>query len=306
MANLQSIPRVSPYLPQGNFRPTLFSKYMQAVYLGTNLVPKIASHDWEGDLSKVGDRVVIRKRPAVEVFDYAIGQDLERQSALADDAITLYIAFANYFNIPINDVERFQSDIDFQAELLDEGSRALSTKVERRVLQSAYVDAGNTANVTLATDVATSAKAILNGLLVAATQLNEKNVPDDAGSRWAIIDPRSAYYLFGSDLKAAYLTGNSNTTLQTAKIQYPVAGFDVYVSNNLDVNYTTGAAHMLAGHTDAISFAGQISTSETIRNQNDFGDLIRSMIAYGYRVTRPEALVHINASGAGLQALLTA
>lgn len=303
MSNLQSIPRANAgHLPNGNYRPTIYSKYMQAVYLGTNVVPQIANHDWEGEVSAVGDRVVIRRRPSVEVFDYQVGQDLQRQGTLADAATTLFISYANYFNIPINDVERFQSDINFQAELLDEGARALSTRVEQRVLRAVYADAGATLPVTYATDAATSAKAALGGLLQAASTMNENNVPDQ--NRYAVIDPRTAYYLFQSDLKAAYLTGNPNTTLQTAKVEYPVAGMTIYISNNLLINYAGTSVKAICGHTDAITFAGQINTSETVRNPNDFGDLIRAMIAYGYRTVRAEALVCLNISGAGLSGYL--
>jgi hypothetical protein len=47
---------------------------------------------------------------------------------------------------------------------------------------------------------------------------------------------------------------------------------------------------IVAGTKDAISFATQFTKTETLRNQNDFGDLVRSLQVYGRKVIKPEAL----------------
>ena len=57
---------------------------------------------------------------------------------------------------------------------------------------------------------------------------------------------------------------------------------------------TTGAVlkrrALIAGHKSALTFASQINRMETVRNQNDFGDYIRSLNIYGYRVVKPESM----------------
>ena len=48
---------------------------------------------------------------------------------------------------------------------------------------------------------------------------------------------------------------------------------------------------IIAGHKSALTFASQITKMETVRNPNDFGDYIRSLNVYGFKVVKPESLV---------------
>ena len=47
----------------------------------------------------------------------------------------------------------------------------------------------------------------------------------------------------------------------------------------------------MAGTKDAISFASQITNVETLRAQSTFGNIVRGLNVYGYKVVKPEALV---------------
>ena len=47
---------------------------------------------------------------------------------------------------------------------------------------------------------------------------------------------------------------------------------------------------IIAGHKSAITFASQVTKMETVRNPSDFGDYIRSLNVYGFKVVKPEAL----------------
>ena len=48
---------------------------------------------------------------------------------------------------------------------------------------------------------------------------------------------------------------------------------------------------MIAGTKAATSFAMTINKTEPLRNQTDFGDIVRGLAVYGRKVTKPEALV---------------
>jgi hypothetical protein len=48
----------------------------------------------------------------------------------------------------------------------------------------------------------------------------------------------------------------------------------------------------LGGTSDAISFASQITNVETLRAQSTFGNIMRGLNVYGYKVIKPEALVN--------------
>ena len=100
--------------------------------------------------------------------------------------------------------------------------------------------------------------------------------------------------LKNSELRQAYLTGDNESTLRNGKIGM-VDRFTLYVSNNL-TGITDGSDtpyHVLAGTRDAISFASQMSNVETIRSESTFGNIIRGLNVYGYKVTKPEALVDL-------------
>ena len=285
-----SLQRTGGSLPNGNFIPKQFSTYMQAIYHSTHMVPLIANRDYEGDINKPGDTVYIRKKPSVQVFDYVIGEDLEKQTNLADDMTALSIDYGNYFNIPINDVDAFLSDIDVQKGVADEGAISIGDRIEKRVLQSIWASAGSTINA-----AAVDSTNALKFLRQAALAMQQLNVPDN--KLWCVIDPIFAYFLLGSELRLATTTGGTNTTNSTYKIQQPLCGFDVYVSNNLLANATT--SKILFGHMDALSFASKFQKSEVVRDTKDFADLIRTLVVYGFKVTKAEALGCINVTNFG-------
>jgi len=115
-----------------------------------------------------------------------------------------------------------------------------------------------------------------------------------------------------SNLAQAYFTGDQSSIIRTGKIGM-IDRFTVYVSNMLprgaadkawvsgQTDPSTGAAYteaqnsgirrmVVAGTKDAITYAGQVTKTETLRNQSDFGDLIRGLNVYGRKVVKPEAL----------------
>jgi hypothetical protein len=134
--------------------------------------------------------------------------------------------------------------------------------------------------------------------------LDEQNVPEDG--RWLTLPAWMASLIKRSDLKQAYLTGDSVTPLRNGKLGM-IDRFTLYVSNNLGTTADLGADglvggtstnadstawNIMAGTRDAISFASQITQVETLRSQSTFGNIMRGLNVYGYKVTKPEALVH--------------
>ena len=136
--------------------------------------------------------------------------------------------------------------------------------------------------------------------------LDEQNIPET--DRWLIIDPYTRNLLMQSNLAQAQFMGDSQSMVRNGKIG-TIDRFTVYVSNNLpkgaasgkmtsgDGSETIGATHsaarrlLIAGHKAAFSFASQITKTEQVRNPYDFGDYIRSLNVFGFKVVKPEALV---------------
>ena len=147
-----------------------------------------------------------------------------------------------------------------------------------------------------------------------ASVLDEQNVPDEG--RWLVIDPWTRNLLMQGNLAQAYITGDDKSIIRNGLIG-TIDRFKIYVSNQLPIAlatqaYWTGAQHdatnnpentvsktahatakehvIMAGHKTAITFASQIVNTETLRNPSDFGDLMRGLRVFGYKVVKPESL----------------
>jgi hypothetical protein len=123
--------------------------------------------------------------------------------------------------------------------------------------------------------------------------LDEQDVPETG--RWLVIPSWMAALIKNSDLKQAYLTGDSQSPLRNGKLGM-IDRFTLYVSNNLPYatdlgsDSSTGGTgtaadvrgwNILAGTRDAISFASQMTNVETIRAQSTFGNIVRGLNVYG-------------------------
>ena len=64
--------------------------------------------------------------------------------------------------------------------------------------------------------------------------------------------------------------------------------FTVYVSHNLKKSGSEFS--VIGGHTMGFTFASQMTNMETIRSETTFGNIIRGLQVYGYKVVKPEAL----------------
>jgi len=158
-------------------------------------------------------------------------------------------------------------------------------------------------------DTATAAN-LLNLILKMGAALDEQNVPESG--RWLLLSPYDRQVLMQSNLAQAYFTGDQSSIVRTGKVGM-IDRFTVYVSNLLprcasdkawvsgQTDPATGAAYdtvanaarrvVVGGTKDAITHASQVTKTETVRNPNDFGDLVRGLNVYGRKVVKPEALV---------------
>jgi hypothetical protein len=140
---------------------------------------------------------------------------------------------------------------------------------------------------------------VLQKILEMASVLDEQNVPET--DRWLVIDPLTRTLLLQSNLAQAQFMGDSTSPVRNGMIG-KIDRFTVYVSNQLPTaaagqdfsgNAQGGALKrraIIAGHRSAICFAAQMTKTETLRNPNDFGDLVRGLQVYGFKVVKPESL----------------
>jgi len=276
-----------------------------------------ANTKWEGEIKNKGDTVVIHNPPDVTINDYEAGQNLVYEVP-TPDTLELRIDVGKYFAFQVNDVLEYQADYNLMDMFSDDAGEQMKVSVDTDCWAATFDGAaaankGATAGIksgayNLGTDAAPvtlTKDNILETILAMASVLDEQNVPEDG--RWLVLTPRERYLLMQSNLAQAYYTGDAKSPVRNGKLGM-IDRFELYVSNLLPTGAAgedwvggtdagTAARHALvAGHKSAITFAGQITKSEQIRNPNDFGDYVRGLKVYGRKVVKPESMVTVVAA----------
>jgi hypothetical protein len=274
-------------------------------------------------LKNQGDTIRIRLAPTISISDYTAGMNLnyEVPTPIYQD---MQVNKGKYFGVQVNDVLAYQSDMNLMNMFTEDAAKQLKIQIENEVFFNSFVtegpDAANkgasagaiSAAYNLGTDTTPIDQAtpenVLKAILRMSTVLDEQNVPEDG--RWLVLSPFDRHLLMQSNLAQAYFTGDSSSTIRTGKIGM-IDRFTVYVSNLLPrgaagkalvpglSDTATGASVgsakarrvMMAGTKAAVSFAMTVNKTEPLRNQTDFGDIVRGLAVYGRKTVKPQALV---------------
>lgn len=304
----------------GSFIPTLWSGKLLAKFYANTMLSEVCNTDYEGELKNQGDSIRVRIAPDITIRDYEVGSNLsyEVPTPIYRD---MQVDKGKYFGVQVNDVLAYQADIDLMNTFTEDAAKQLKIRIEDEVFFNSFVTEGPaaanegatagaiSAAYNLGTDLAPVASTdVLNCILRMSTCLDEQNVPEDG--RFLIISPYDRQLLMKSSLAQAYFTGDQSSVMRTGKIGM-IDRFTVYVSNLLPrgaadkalvsglTDTATGATLtsalqrrvMVAGTKQAISFAMTVDKTEPLRNQADFGDIVRGLAVYGRKVMKPEALV---------------
>lgn len=264
-----------------NFVPEIFSKKLQAKFYSASVLPMISNTDYEGEISGQGDKVVIRTVPNVTVADYTGSLTY---ADVTTSNIELLIDKAKSYAFKVDDIQRAQSDIQYWTEASKDASESMRIAVETDFL--ANVVTGATATVD---NAAVTSSNILDVVLEAARKLDEANIPDS--DRFIVLPPWAIELLKKSELRQAYLTGDGTSPLRNGVVG-TIDRFSVMSSNLLNVDSSGGAddgkTFALAGHPKFATFASQFVKTETVRLESTFGDGVRGLKVYGYKVVTPD------------------
>lgn len=295
MAFPVAAPRTVDYT--GNFIPEIWSGKLIENFYDSTVLSAITNTDYEGEIRNYGDTVNIRTTPELTIRDYSKGMTLTVENP--DKAkLQLIIDKGEYFAAVEDDVDKIQADINLMDTWSKDASERMKIKIDTRVLAAmpagvATANKGATAgrisaNINLgvtATPVAITKTNVLEYLVDLGTVLDEANCPES--NRWVVIPAKMAGMIKKSDLKDASLTGDSSSILRNGRLGM-IDRFNVYMSHNLSVS--SGKFSLLAGHKMGTTFASQMTNMETIRSETTFGNIVRGLQVYGYKVVKPEAL----------------
>ena len=263
-----------------HFIPEVFSRKLQAKFYAQTVLSEVTTNEYEGEISGLGNKVNIRTVPAVSVADYTGSLSY---SDVTSSTIELNIDKAKSYAFKVDDILKEQADIDFMNEAANDAAQNMKIAIEQDVF--ANVAAGSSLTDINATPSNITAANVLGHILDAGQQLDENNIPEEG--RFMIINPAVATLLKQSELRQAYLTGDNVSPLRNGFIG-TVDRFNMYVSNNLST--TSGVTSGLYGHPKAIAYASQMTNTETVRLESSFGDGVRGLAVYGYKVILPTAI----------------
>jgi hypothetical protein len=297
----------------GTFIPILWSTKLIEKFYASTVLAAISNTDYEGEIKNKGDTVVIRTKPTKAISDY-VADGLLAVQRPSSNIVELKIDKGKYFNLILDDVYEIQADLNMMNMWSDDAAQQFKIVVDTMVLlgilgQAAATNKGATAgaisaNIPLGATTAplqvvarnpagTAGKVEIIDLLVRMGQcLDENNIPEQG--RWVVLPAWVASQIKMSELRDASLTGDGTSILRNGRLGM-VDRFTIYVSNLLPKGTAAGLVAgewvVYAGTSHALTFASQINKVETLRSEMTFGQLLRGLQVFGYKVLDGTALV---------------
>ena len=302
----QTIDGTAQYIPE------LFSLKLVTKFYATSVFPEITNSDYADStqITQVGDRIKLRTIPDVDVTDGEVGEPITWQLEPQSAAVELDIGYVAQFAVQIDNIDRFQSDIDLQDMYSGDAVRKTVIKQDKNILattpgtvaaanqganagvESGDINLGQTgAPVPITSSNATEYTTYMKQVL------DEQNVPFDDGERWLVIPPEYQQRVLNDVLKAANVAGDRESILRNG-MTGTLAGFNVFQSNNLS-RVTDGSAkcvQVLFGHREAIAWASQFVNVDIVKLQDFFGYGLRGQAVYGFKTVKPDAVGLLHAT----------
>lgn len=296
----------------GGFTPELWSEKININLDNYGAYNDIVNRKYEGEIKRKGDRVHFYTLGSMTVRDYnpeGTGFSGLQYEDPAGDKQTLIVDQRKYIGFLVDDVKEVQANINLVNDFTNRMAIAFSNT------KDAYIHGLAVANATtkLHNDSAQSitkdnvwAEICKYYEVLARKNAITKNGLDYAGKRPAlIITPE----FMGVLLQASQFFTNAfgDKVLRTGQIGH-IGPFDVFLDTNIATTKTgtgTGATYsqtVVAMTSDAITYAEQITKTENLRDKEQIGDYVRSLMVYGGKVANPDCIVTDKVTMTGLGA----
>lgn len=270
-----------------NFIPTIWSARLLNHLDKSHVYLNLLNRDYEGEIKNFGDTVKINQVGDVSIKDYIKGTDIDAPEDITGEQQELKIDQAKYFNFAVDDVDNAQTNPKLMDKAMQRAAYAMNDVVDAFAanLLAINVHADNAIGTNEAPIVPTKADAY-DYLVDLNTKLTEANVAKMG--RWVVIP---AFY-HGLLLKDDRFVGNGtdyNQAILEGGEVGKAAGFTVYVSNN-DPNTEGTKYKVIAGTTEAGSYAEQILNTEAYRPEKRFSDAVKGLHTYGAKVLQSKCI----------------
>lgn len=268
---------------------------LEKAHVATNLV----NRNYEGEISNHGDTVHINTIGAITVKSYAKNTDIADPEVLSTTDQTLVIDQSKYFNFQVDDVDKVQAAGELVDTAMGRAAYALADVSDAYLLGviAAGAAAGNTIG-SAAAPVALTASNVYENIVKLKTKLDKANVPNTGRT---IVVPPDVHSLLLLDDRFAKSTATAGQEALINGLVGRIAGFDVYMSNNVKTGTGTDTGktpyfEITAQITDATTYAEQIIKTEAYRMEKRFADAVKGLHVYGAKVTDGTKIAKLLAS----------
>jgi hypothetical protein len=285
----------------GTFIPEIWSKKLIEKFYDATVLAAISNTNYEGEIRNQGDKVIIRTIPSLSINDYASGQTLVNQLP-ESTTVELLIDKGKYWSAILDDVQNVQSDIELMNMWAQDASEQMKIAIDVDVLSTIVPDfdgdnvganagriSGNIDLGETGSPLALTRENVIDTIVDMGQVLDEQNRPETG--RFLVMPFWATALLKKSDLKDASLTGDSVSPMRNGRIGM-IDRFTIYQSNNLPM-VTDGGKNcfsIIGGVKNGLTFASQLVKTETLRAESTFGNIMRGLQVYGFKVVDPLSL----------------
>lgn len=296
----------------GTFIPEIWAGKLIEKFYDATVLAAISNTDYEGEISNFGDKVKIRQKPTITIRTYEAEQALTIERPAAS-LVELNIDQGRYWNTVLDDVMEVQSDMNMLSMWADDASEQMKIAIDTHVLQTngtsgmlgqassdnrgatagiqtGTIDLGAAGGTNGSNAISLTSSNVISTIVDMGQVLDEQNIPETG--RWLLIQPWVAALIKKSELRDASLTGDGTSMLRNGRLGM-IDRFTLY-STNLLPTLTEGTAtlrYLYAGHSHGLTFASQLTKTETLRAESTFGTLLRGLQVFGFKVTDGISLV---------------
>ena len=255
------------------FIPKLWAARLHQAYEAQLVFGRLLNRNYEGEIKQMGDTVHINTLNDITVKAYEKGTDIEAPEELTTTEQLLTIDHAAYYNFKVDDVDKVQAAGELMNVAMTNAANRLAEDAEEYIIGKVLEGA---------TSSATEGDDLYATIVNMKTVLDQKKVPQ--AGRYLVIHPAAEGKLLLDDRFVKSGVAEGENRLQNGRVAR-AAGFDIYVSLSPKMD-----KKLVAGVTDAATFANQLTKTEAYRPEKGFSDAVKGLSVCGAKVTRPDAI----------------
>jgi hypothetical protein len=268
------------------FKPELWSKLLLRDIMNYGVMLDCVNRNYEGEIKNQGDTVHIQKIGDITINTHDESKAMTHQN-IAGTTQVLKIDQAKDFMFLVSDIDKVQANVELMTKYTNKAKKNVVN------VKDAYLHALGIAAAT--NDLGTKAVTAENiyGVLVdmfaelaRANAIGADGKGEDGKRPYIVLPPEIIAVIKKSPEASHATTLGDDTVRKGAIMQY--AGFDIKQSTNVGAD---GTFNILAGTTEGITYAEQITKVESLKDKDYFGDFVRGLYLYGGLAAQPECLV---------------